>query len=72
MKNCILNKVWNNGHFEYKVIPFGLISALAIFQHLMNDVFGDFLDKFIVCYLNDILIFSKNMETYEEYVKLVL
>jgi hypothetical protein len=50
------------GHFEYVVMPFGLISGLAIFQHLMNDVSHKYLDDFFVCYIDDILIFSKNME----------
>ncbi len=50
------------GHFEYVVMLFGLINALAIFQHLMIDVSHEYLDDFVVCYIDDILIFSKNME----------
>jgi len=60
------------GHFEYNVMPFGLTNALAIFQHLMNDVFREFLDDFVVCYLNDILVFSKNEEEHINHVRLVL
>ena len=60
------------GHFEYNVMPFGLTNAPAIFQHLMNDVFREFLDDFVICYLDDILIFSKNEEDHEKYVWLVL
>jgi hypothetical protein len=60
------------GHFEYNVMPFGLTNAPAIFQHLMNDVFREYLDRFVVCYLDDILIYSKNIEEHEEHVKLVL
>jgi hypothetical protein len=41
------------------VVPFGLINAPANFQHLMNDIFHEFPDDFMVCYLNDILIFSE-------------
>jgi hypothetical protein len=52
-------------HFQYVVMPFGLTNALAIFQHLMNDVFHEYLDDFMVCYINDILIFSKNMDDYD-------
>ena len=60
------------GHFEYNVMPFGLTNAPAIFQHLMNDVFREFLDDFVVCYLDDILIFSKNEEDHINHVRLVL
>jgi hypothetical protein len=60
------------GHFEYVVMPFGLINAFVIFQHLMNDVFREYLDDFVVYYINDILIFSKNMEDHERHVHLVL
>ncbi len=60
------------GHFEYNVMPFGLTNASAIFQHLMNDVFREFLDDFVVCYLDDILVFSKNEEEHINHVRLVL
>ena len=56
------------GHFEYLVMPFGLTNALAIFQHLMNDIFREFLNNFVVCYLNNILIYSKDIKQHEEYV----
>jgi hypothetical protein len=60
------------GHFEYNVMPFGLINASDIFQHLMNDIFHKFLDDFVVCYLDDILIFSKNLKEHKQHVRLVL
>jgi len=69
MENCILNKIWN---FEYNVMPFGLTYMPTIFQHLMNDVFCEFLDKFVICYLDDILIFFNNTEEHKEHVKLVI
>ena len=56
------------GHFEYLVMPFGLTNVPAIFQHLMNDIFREFLDNFIVCYLDDILIYSKDIKQHEEHV----
>jgi len=47
-------------HFEYTIMPFGLTNALAIFQHLMNDIFWEYMDEFVVVYLDDILILSKD------------
>jgi hypothetical protein len=60
------------GQFEYVVMPFGCINTLAIFQHLMNNVFRDYLDDFVIYYINGIFIFSKNMEDHECHVHLVL
>ncbi len=59
-------------HFKYIVMPFGLTNALFVFQHLMNDVFCEYLDDSMVCYINDILIFSKNMGDHECHVHFVL
>jgi hypothetical protein len=50
------------GHFKYSVMPFGLTNAPAVCQHLMNDIFREYMDEFVVVYLDDILIFSKNQE----------
>lgn len=47
------------GHFEYLVMPFGLINAPAVFQVLINDVLRDMLDRILFIYIDDILIFSK-------------
>ncbi len=60
------------GHFEYTVMPFGLTNAPAVFQHLMNDIFWEYMDEFVVVYLDDILIFSKDQETHDKHVRLVL
>jgi hypothetical protein len=59
-------------HFEYVVMPFGLTNALAIFQHLMNNDFHEYLDDFVVYDIDDILIFSKNTEDHEHHVHLVV
>jgi hypothetical protein len=55
------------GHFEYVVMPFGLTNAPTIFQHLMDDVFHEFLDDFVVCYIDDIFIFSKDLKEHEQH-----
>lgn len=60
------------GHFEYLVMPFGLANAPSIFQRMMNTIFQDVLDKFVVIYLDDILIFSNNQEEHAKHVKFVL
>jgi hypothetical protein len=46
------------GSFEFMVMPFGLTNALAVFCNLMNDVFHDYIDKFLVIYLDDIVVYS--------------
>jgi len=53
-------------------MPLGLTSASSIFQYLMNEVFQEYLNKFVVCYLDEILIYSKNFDEYEEHVRLIL
>ncbi len=50
------------GHFEYRVLPFGLSNAPAVFQALVNDVLRDMLNQFIYVYLDDILIFSHSLQ----------
>jgi hypothetical protein len=53
-------------------MAFGITNGLAIFQLLMNDVFHEYFDDFVVYYINDILVFSKNIEDHEHHVRLVL
>uniref|UniRef100_A0A8C5QDJ5 Gypsy retrotransposon integrase-like protein 1 n=1 Tax=Leptobrachium leishanense TaxID=445787 RepID=A0A8C5QDJ5_9ANUR len=60
------------GHFEYVVMPYGLCNAPATFQHLVNDIFRDLLDRFVVIYLDDILIYSPTLEEHRKTVKEVL
>ncbi len=60
------------GHFEYLVMPFGLKNAPATFQHFINDILSDFLDVFAFAYIDDILIFSDNLEDHHKHVRLIL
>lgn len=60
------------GLFEYLVMPFGLTNNPATFQHFMNNIFYDMADDFVVLYLDDILVFSKDVLKHEEHVQLVL
>jgi hypothetical protein len=53
-------------------MSFGLTNTPIVFLHLMNNVFHEYLDDFMVCYINDILISSKNMEDDEQHVRLIL
>ena len=56
--------------FEFNVMPFGLTNTPAIFQHLMNIVFQEYIDKFIVVYINNTTIYFKIFEDYLMHLRL--
>ncbi|GKF39499.1 putative reverse transcriptase domain-containing protein, partial [Tanacetum coccineum] len=60
------------GHYEFQVMPFGLTNAPAVFMDLMNRVCKPYLDKFVIVFIDDIMIYSKNKQEYEEHLKLIL
>jgi hypothetical protein len=60
------------GLYGYMVISFGLTNPLAYFMYLMNKVSMEYVDKFIMVFINDILVCSKSEEEHEEYLRLVL
>ncbi|GJX89558.1 putative reverse transcriptase domain-containing protein [Tanacetum coccineum] len=60
------------GHFEFQVIPFGLTNALAMFMDLMNRVCKPYLDKFVIVFIDDILVYSKDEEEHGKHLKIIL
>jgi hypothetical protein len=59
------------GHYEFLVLPFGLCNAPATFQGMMHDIFWELLDKFVVIYLDDIIVFSRNEKEHEKHLRQV-
>ncbi|GKC00466.1 putative reverse transcriptase domain-containing protein [Tanacetum coccineum] len=60
------------GHYEFQVMRFGLTNAPAVFMDLMNRVCKPYLDKFMIVFIDDILIYSKSKQEHEEHLKLIL
>ena len=64
--------VTSQGLFEYNVLPMGLCNSPGVFMALMNDTFRDYLDKFVLVFLDDIIIYSDSLEEHERHLRLAL
>ncbi|GJR52649.1 putative reverse transcriptase domain-containing protein [Tanacetum coccineum] len=60
------------GHYEFQVMPFGLTNAQAVFMDLMNWVCKPYLDRFVIVFIDDILVYSKSRKEHEGHLKLIL
>ncbi|GJW22345.1 putative reverse transcriptase domain-containing protein [Tanacetum coccineum] len=60
------------GHYEFQVIPFGLTNEPAVFMYFMNRVCKPYLEKYVIVFIDDILIYSKSKQEHEEHLKLIL
>jgi hypothetical protein len=75
VRECDISKtafILRYGIYEFTVMSFGLTNAPAYFMYMMNTVFMEYLDKFIVVFIDDILVYSRNKEEHEGHLRLVL
>ncbi|KAL0168410.1 hypothetical protein M9458_036632, partial [Cirrhinus mrigala] len=61
-----------SGHYEHRVMPYGLSNSPSIFQNFMNEIFRDMLNHFVIIYIEDILIYSPNLKEHQGHVTRVL
>lgn len=62
----------HNGYYEFMVMPFGLTNAPSTFQSTMNQVFQQYLRKFVIIFFDDIVVYSKDMESHIHHLEFVL
>jgi hypothetical protein len=75
VQECDISKtafVSRYGLYEFMVMSFGLTNALSYFMYMMNEVFMEYLDKFVVVFIDDILVYSRSEEEHEGHLRLVL
>ena len=59
-------------HYQFVVMPFGLTNAPTNFMYMMNNIVSKYLDKFVLVFIDDILVYSKSKEEHEEHLRIVL
>jgi hypothetical protein len=75
VQECDISKtafISRYGQYEFTVMSFGLTNAPAYFMYLMNKVFMEYLDKFVMVFIDDILVYSRSEEEHEEHLRLIL
>jgi hypothetical protein len=75
VRECDIPKttfIWRYGLYEFTVMSFGLANASTYFMYMMNKAFMEYLDKFVVVFINDILVYSRSEEEHEGHLHLVL
>jgi hypothetical protein len=75
VRECDISKtafISRYGMYEFMVMLFRLTNALAYFMYMMNKIFMEYLDKFVVVFMDDILVYSRNEEEHEGHLRLVL
>ena len=60
------------GHYKFTLVLFGLSNTPVVFMCLMNGVFRDYIDKFVIVFLDDILVYSRTEEEHEQHLRMVL
>ena len=60
------------GYYEFFVMSFGLTNVSAVFMDLMNRVFSEYIDRFVIVFIDDILVYSRSKREYKEYLRFVL
>ncbi|KAI2644826.1 Transposon Tf2-8 polyprotein [Labeo rohita] len=60
------------GHYEYRVMPYGMANSPAVFQSFINEIFKDLLNKFVIAYIDNILVYSETKEEHVDHVRTVL
>ena len=72
MRMCIIRRLECDMDIMFLIMPFGLTNAPAAFMNLMNRVFRTYVDQFVVVFIDDILMYSKDREDHDTHLRVVL